>query len=152
MKKCTNCNKEYDEGTEFCPTCGLRLVSGEAEQSAQAAPQYTPPVQQPVLPAQNFYAVPQMQPQAQASDPVTVGEWMIMLVNFIPCVGSLIFFIIMLIWAFGSNVKPSKQTYAKASLIIWLVSLGLVLFFWVILGVLGASFIDVIDEIMYELS
>ena len=27
MKKCTNCNKEYDDGKMFCPECGCPLTS-----------------------------------------------------------------------------------------------------------------------------
>ncbi len=27
MKKCTNCNKEYDDSKTFCPKCGSLLIS-----------------------------------------------------------------------------------------------------------------------------
>lgn len=30
MKKCPNCNKEYDDSKAFCPDCGVSLVSIES--------------------------------------------------------------------------------------------------------------------------
>lgn len=45
---------------------------------------------------------------------VTVGEWIITyLISAIPLVG----FIMLFIWAFSNNEKPSKENWAKATLI-----------------------------------
>lgn len=30
MKKCINCNREYDDSKMFCPECGASLVSNES--------------------------------------------------------------------------------------------------------------------------
>lgn len=114
MRKCNNCNRDFDDSVDFCPTCGARLGDGAQANAAFEQPQAQAPIPQPV-PA----------PRPVNQEPVTVGEWMVLLVNLIPCVGPLVYFIIMLVWAFGDNVKPSKKTFGKANLIICLVYLGI---------------------------
>lgn len=65
--------------------------------------------------SQNVYPV--------KDDVVTTKEWIItMLILLIPVVNIVMTFI----WAFGSNTKPSKANYFKASIIFWLI--GIVLF------------------------
>jgi len=45
---------------------------------------------------------------------VSVGEWLITFIIFsIPIIG----FIILFVWAFGDNTKPSKRNWARAMLI-----------------------------------
>lgn len=55
-------------------------------------------------------------------DTVTVKEWIIsMLILLIPVVNIIMTFV----WAFGSNTKPSKANYFKASIILWLIGIAL---------------------------
>lgn len=37
MKKCTNCNKEFDDDKMFCPQCGCPLISVAAFATYEAA-------------------------------------------------------------------------------------------------------------------
>lgn len=138
MKKCTNCNREFDNDTEFCPSCGLRLTTYNADPMPAAPP----------APAAQPYQAPFVQSQPNA-EPVTVGEWMIMLVNLIPCIGPLIYFIIMLVWAFGNDAKPSKKTFGKANLIILLVSFGIVVLSIVVITIIGVSISSLIQDYEY---
>ncbi|MCM1143850.1 MAG: zinc-ribbon domain-containing protein [Blautia sp.] len=36
MKRCTNCNIEYDDGKMFCPKCGNPLISGVVSDTIEA--------------------------------------------------------------------------------------------------------------------
>ncbi|MBC7088018.1 MAG: hypothetical protein H5T96_05955 [Tissierellales bacterium] len=57
-------------------------------------------------------------------DTVSVKEWLItMLILLIPVVNIVMTFV----WAFGSNTKPSKANYFKASILFWII--GIVLYF-----------------------
>lgn len=99
MKVCKKCNKSFGDELSFCDVCGSALT----EESQGAAPQYRP---------QNVSNL----------EPVSVGEWVgIMLLPLIPCVGGLVWLILMFVWAFDDNAKASKRTYARASLIIALI-------------------------------
>lgn len=67
-------------------------------------------------------------------------NWMItLLITFIPVVG----FIMLIVWAFGSDDNPNRSNFAKASLIWMLV--GTVLFF-----IFGAMFGMAIFSGIYE--
>lgn len=66
--------------------------------------------------------------------PMKVGQWFgTMLLMCIPLVN----FILMFVWAFGSNVNPSKKTFFRASLLLAVIVAGLGLVFGVIAAVLG---------------
>jgi len=71
----------------------------------------------------------------QAERPVSVGDWMLTIfLMAIPIVN----FILLFVWAFGSNTAPSKANWAKATLIWMLIGIAL----WVVLAVLfGAAFL-----------
>ena len=57
-------------------------------------------------------------------EPVTVGEWLITyLILAIPIVGLIMVFV----WAFGSDTKPSKKSFFQAQLIVFLIAFGLVI-------------------------
>lgn len=132
MKKCSNCNREFDDGVTFCSSCGQRLADSQAQP------------QTPAMPAEAGYSQTAAAPNTSnaSQEPVTLGEWMVLLVQLIPCVGWLVYLIIMLTWIFGENVKPSKRTFAKANLIIWgaCIALGLLVYLFAI--IVGISLYD----------
>ena len=66
--------------------------------------------------------------------PMSIGDWIITgLIFAIPIVG----FVMLFVWAFGSNTQPSKANWAKATLIMIGISIVIfLLFFGSILGVL----------------
>ena len=58
---------------------------------------------------------------------VSVGDWII---TFILMMLPLINIIMLFVWAFGSNTPESKANWAKASLIMYLVTIILVIIFY----------------------
>ena len=121
MKKCFKCEREFDDDVVFCSGCGRKLDEPEAVQASVCNDDE--------------------KKKNVNNEPVSVGEWMVMLVNIIPFVGQLIYFIIMLVWAFSDTTKPSKKTFAKANLIIYLISVAVVIaaFFLILVGGVGLS-------------
>lgn len=73
MKFCSNCGKEWQEGSKFCAYCGAKGDSVDTTQQPQsqsvqqpAQPQQVPPAQaQQVPPMQTQQQVPPVQPQQQ---------------------------------------------------------------------------------------
>lgn len=73
MKFCSNCGKEWQEGSKFCAYCGAKGNSVDTTQQPQsqsvqqpAQPQQVPPAQaQQVPPMQTQQQVPPVQPQQQ---------------------------------------------------------------------------------------
>ena len=69
--------------------------------------------------------------QGNKFEPVSVKEWMLTIfLVAIPLVGV----VMMFVWAFGSGANPSKQNWAKASLIWALIFLVIYIIFAVIFG------------------
>ena len=74
-----------------------------------------------------------METQTQAQV-LTVKDWIItILITAIPLVG----FIMLFVWAFGSNENPNKSNWAKASLIWVAIVMVLRFFLW---GTIAALF------------
>ena len=66
------------------------------------------------------------------NQPVSVGDWVITyIITLIPLVG----FIMLFVWAFGSNTKTSKANWAKAALILFAIGVVLSILISVIFGV-----------------
>ncbi|MFQ3213568.1 MAG: uncharacterized membrane protein YjfL (UPF0719 family) [Marivirga sp.] len=64
--------------------------------------------------------------------PVSVGDWVITyLITLIPLVG----FVMLFVWAFGSNTKISKANWAKAALLLFVISLALGILVSIVFGV-----------------
>lgn len=62
-------------------------------------------------------------------------DWVITLfISFIPLVG----FVMLFVWAFGSNENPNKANWAKATLLWMVIGFTLFIFLWV--TVLAAIF------------
>lgn len=70
--------------------------------------------------------------QEYLKQPMTVGDWFItILVTAIPIVG----IIMLLVWAFGSNININKANWAKATLIWMVVGIAIIFFILVTVGV-----------------
>ncbi|WP_226389166.1 hypothetical protein [Penaeicola halotolerans] len=62
---------------------------------------------------------------------MTVGDWVVtMLITFVPLVNLVMLFV----WAFGGNAHPSKETWAKASLIWLAIGIGLYILLFMFIG------------------
>ena len=139
MMVCRSCGKNYEDGHSFCRECGAPLVpmtDGQTVQDSNGAqgrqPKKTVGVESP-------------------SQVVSVGEWiLVLLMPLIPCVGWLVWLVMMFVWGFGSGVKPSKKTFARASLIIALVVLVLVILILVIGAAVGVTFSSLMNEAPYQ--
>ncbi|MDR0394858.1 MAG: hypothetical protein LBH77_06840 [Tannerella sp.] len=68
---------------------------------------------------------------------VSIGDWII---TFIIMIIPLINLIMLFVWAFGGGTSESKANWAKASLILYLISIILVIAFWgLIVAIIGFS-------------
>ena len=68
--------------------------------------------------------------------PVSLGEWIITLIILaIPLVN----LIMLIVWAVSGNTNPSKQNYARATLIIGAIFIALAVVIGVIAGVAGGA-------------
>jgi|TARA_Y100000310_G_scaffold303093_1_gene341103 hypothetical protein len=74
-----------------------------------------------------------MNGQTAQYKPMTLGDWMItFLIGCIPIVN----FVMLFVWAFGSNTQQSKATWAKAALI-W-IGIFIVLYFLFFAAIIGS--------------
>lgn len=165
---CGKCGKLVSGEGQFCPDCGAPLDSAvnlsKPEQPAQSTP-YVQPMQpaQPSQPAQqNFgsqttsgsYNQSQMPnyPQTsnvsnERSEDMTVGQWVgtLLLGSCLGCVSIVLLFV----WAFGDTPQP-KKNWARAMLIIQLISIAIVVLFYigmfVCLGMAGEDFSEIFAE------
>ena len=153
---CSRCKTQNPDGNTFCLECGASLdpfVTADKESyQPQSAPESTnnpfepnvSPYTQPQPYEQQSYQQPYQQPYQQNmvnypagynyqdDDHVTTLQWLgIWALNIIPFVGTLIYIVLMFIWAFGDTRKKSLKTYAKSQLIIFLICivLGLIIIF-----------------------
>ena len=116
---CQSCGSTLDEGAQFCRACGAAQAA-QTQQQGFTAPYAAPYAQpEPVIPPQPAYYG---NPAQQSYPPVGVGEYIVMMIlSGIPIVG----LILLISWAFGSQVNPSKRNFARAVLI--LAVIGIVL-------------------------
>ena len=67
----------------------------------------------------------------QENQVVKMGEWMVTyLITMIPLIG----IIMMFVWAFGSNTKPSKANWAKAALLWGVIVVAIYILIAVVFG------------------
>jgi len=72
-----------------------------------------------------------------------VGEWIVaMLLMMVPIVNIVLVFI----WAFGSDVNPSKKSYFQAYLIMMAASFLLSIIFFILMGAFFFAFFNAILE------
>lgn len=68
--------------------------------------------------------------------PMSVKDWLFtLLIMAIPIVG----FIMLFVYAFGSNENVNKQNWAKAQLIVLAIVMGLMILFFTIFGAIFAT-------------
>lgn len=109
---CKVCGRSIpDENAHFCENCGASLRDIDIQGSANGQQTQTPPSYQP----------PNYTPKKD--EPVSFGNWIgSMLLPFIPIVGSLVYLVMLIIWSCSSEINESKRNWARASLVISLVS------------------------------
>ena len=97
---CPNCNAQLAENSTFCHHCGSNIAPT--------------PVQQP-------YAAPyNTMPQGNNNPPpLSVGSYVGMF--FLLCI-PLVNIILLFVWAFSAGENPNRKNYARAVLILYLIS------------------------------
>ena len=112
---CKNCGQTLNEGATFCPSCGAA-----AEQSASSQTRIV----------NNYYP--------QARQPISVLGWIgRCLIPAIPIVGSLIYLIMLFVWAGDKNKEESFNNWAKAQLWVMLIAVILAIVIFVFAFLLG---------------
>ncbi len=114
--------------------------SGQVPQGDQQA--YQPPqYQQNPYPQQGYqYQAPQYQQppagQSYNNEHMTVGNWIVTyLLMMIPIAN----IVLMFVWAFSSDTKRSKKTWAQASLIMAAIGIALTILISIIIAVAGIN-------------
>ena len=75
-----------------------------------------------------YHQPPTYSSKPEAIEPVPTWKWVgIHLLNLIPIVGPIIYLVLLFVWAFGECKYPSLKNYAKAMLILMLISIILII-------------------------
>jgi len=122
---CENCGANIPPNTSFCSSCGTSFAAAPVPAPPpQPQPAYTPPPPQPYYNQQTAY-----RPAAASREPLSVGSFIGMFfLSALPIAG----FIMLLIWAFSSDVNVNKKNYSRAILIMSLIGIGVWLIFFLI--------------------
>ena len=135
--QCSKCGQTLSPGEKYCTACGAVVAAAQAPQPPQGSPggqQYggntppTPPQYNAGSSGGQYdrnpytYTPPQPPRYNENEEPLSIGSYLLMiLVSAIPLVN----LILLLIWAFGSNVNVNRQNYARAALIMGVIGIVL---------------------------
>ena len=118
------------DGIAFCTECGAKQgnTAPVSPPPTPAAPPPPPPQTPPVCQVPPQQPAPPQSPELSVKgtkyEPITTGGFLgIMLLLCIPVVG----FILLIVWACGGCRKISKRSFARASLILTVITLVLIL-------------------------
>ena len=135
MAFCTFCGTSVPDNIKFCTSCGKPM--------GITAPTPAPPVQpvQPYAPAPD----PNALPPGSKYEPITTGGYIgIMLLMMLPLVN----LILLLVWACGGCRKVNKTNFARALLIMMLISAAISGIIFLIFGsMFGAGLSDITDTL-----
>lgn len=135
---CKSCGRTIEkENANFCDYCGSSLREQRMEDFYKADTQN-------VSTAGNN-AAGSNTAAATEEKPITFRNWMgSMLLPFIPIFGWLIYLIALLYWSFSGKVTNSKKNWARATLIIVIISFILLIFYFdMMFQQLAANGIDI---------
>lgn len=139
--KCNICGREIqNEEANFCEYCGSsfrehKQTSFNMPQKEQGFPsgnnlnsnsmsmqQGNPtPFGNPAPFGNPMFGAPRT---AQEEKPISFLNWLISYgLIFIPIVGGLIFFIMLVVWSFNSNTPAGKRNWARATLIVYVLAI-----------------------------
>ena len=127
---CNKCGTPIKDGATFCQNCGAKVEAPQPIQPAQTVPEQAQQI--------NYYT-----PEKKH---VSVGGWILRyLITLIPCVGPIIFIIMLFVWSFDESYDDTSRNWAKAQLI-WL-AISIVLSLLVAL-LFGSVFTAALDSAM----
>lgn len=131
--KCTSCGAEVPQGDRFCTQCGAPVQNNQAQ--TDNSNNYNNQQQ-----AGAFNNQPNPNPYVHPNDkaPISMGGWIgRLLIPYIPCVGSIVFLIMLLIWTGDQTKDETFKNWAKAQLIISAAFLGISIIVFLILFATG---------------
>jgi hypothetical protein len=154
--KCNVCGRQtMNEEANFCEYCGSSFREHMQQQPMNQMPPYN---QGNLYNQENPYnagpmpnVMPGVSPQSnpdlvQPERPTSFLDWLgtygIML---IPCVGWLVFIVMLFIWGFGNKASTSKKNWARATLIFAGVLLVLVIAY---LAMIMPLYMDIYQQMM----
>ena len=120
MKFCQNCGMENQDDSRVCVKCGVLLPAAETPATEVPAAEEQPAAAPAAPKVPVYQAPPVYQKNATADEePISVGKWFLYhLIPMIPMVGSLVYIIMLFVWAFGGAERNTTfRNWAKAQLI-----------------------------------
>ena len=132
---CPNCGKINPDDSGFCDSCGTILNNLASSHTPAAPADRSIPAQPGPTPVYSnipsYTAAPQTGLNNQDYSPLSVGQYVgMMILSGLPVIG----FILLLIWAFGSDTNLNKKNYARAVLIIMLIGIALSIILTILFG------------------
>ncbi len=130
---CNKCGAELEEGALFCASCGAKTESPSAEPEKTASARWTddtanetaaenrpePPITAQTADSPHRTVNPPLQTANEEDGKhVSVVNWLCRdLITLIPCVGTIIYIIMLFVWAFDRKYDETSRNWAKARLI-----------------------------------
>ncbi|WP_313132010.1 hypothetical protein [Anaerocolumna sp.] len=113
---CKMCGRNTEnENANFCEYCGNSF-----RENGSAITEYNSGINQTNQEVQ----------EQDKEKTISFGNWLLsMLVPFIPFVGIFAYPVLLLVWAFSNDTPPSKKNWARASLVVILISIVLLVIF-----------------------
>ena len=119
---CKICGKEIPDDSNVCQFCGVNVRENEE-------------------------IVDFVKEVEKEDEHVSMGQWLgIMALGLIPCVGTLVYTIMLFIWAFGDTKKKSLKTFSRAALIMTAISAVLVTIFFVVFVIVTGGVMAVLED------
>lgn len=125
---CEKCGKALNETVKFCDECGtpVQKIFGEDTKVEQVAVAPTPVIN-------NFY-------QEEKREPVSVAGWIFRpFLALIPIAGPIVYLIMLFVWAGSKSKEKSFNNWAKAQLILMLISVIIGVTVGVVVAVIASS-------------
>ena len=140
---CNHCGAPLLPGEKFCTSCGASVTQTNQQTAPQQPQNYGDPYQQTrQAPQQNRYqqpVYPQNQPEYHVGEHVStwgwIGRWLLMCIPIVNV-------ILLLVWGFGGSSKRSLVTWARAQLILTLISVVIAVVAAIILSVNGVNIFE----------
>lgn len=112
---CNSCGRNSsNESANFCDYCGASFKGMEALRKE---------------PVHSNDGPKAMEAIEKEDKPISFLNWLgSMLLPMIPLVGPIVYLVMLLVWSFGSDANPSKKNWARATLLVLVISIVILLF------------------------
>lgn len=118
---CNSCGRtSMNENANFCDYCGTSFREAVYIESHQEKKEN----------------ILKNEEELKDNKDISFLSWMgIMLLPVIPVIGPIVYFVMMLVWSFAKDINKTKKNWARASLIVGLVFIVIVIY-WMVQSVL----------------